>query len=189
MTKKILILSGDGIGPEVCTQAEKIINHLNSKQKLFEISHADIGGIAIDNHGHPFPKATEDAALKADAILLGAVGGYKWDSLEASKKPEKGLLGIRKSLELFANLRPAIVFPEELADASTLKRDIVAGLDIMIVRELTGGIYFGFPKGIRKLWNGQQKGYDTEVYKTHEIKRIAKIAFELLKSVITKSAR
>ncbi len=180
MTKKILILSGDGIGPEVCAQAEKIINHLNSKQKLFEISHADIGGIAIDNHGHPFPKATKDAALKADAILLGAVGGYKWDGLEASKKPEKGLLGIRKSLELFANLRPAIVF-EELADASSLKEEIVAGLDIMIVRELTGGIYFGEPKGIETLPNGEQKAYNTEVYSTHEIKRIAKVAFELAK--------
>lgn len=180
MKKKILILPGDGIGPEVTKQAVKILSHLNSKQQLFDISYADIGGIAIDNHGEPFPKITEEAAKNADAILLGAVGGPKWDGLKSEKKPEKGLLAIRKSLELFANLRPAIVFPE-LADASTLKKEIVSGLDIMIVRELTGGIYFGYPKGIKKLWNGERKAWNTEVYRTHEIIRIAKVAFELAK--------
>ncbi len=180
MTKKILILPGDGIGPEVTKEAEKILNYINSKGKKFEISHADIGGIAIDNHSNPFPESTEQAAKKADAILLGAVGGPKWDGLKSAKKPEKGLLAIRKSLELFANLRPAIVFPE-LADASTLKTDIVSGLDVMIVRELTGGIYFGFPRGIKKLWNGERKAWNTEVYKTHEVIRIAKVAFELAK--------
>jgi len=178
--KKILILSGDGIGPEVCSQAEKIINYINSKEKTFEVSRADIGGIAIDKHGEPFPQETEKAALAADAVLLGAVGGPKWDGLPSVKKPEKGLLAIRKKLGLFANLRPAIIF-EELADASSLKRELVAGLDIMIVRELTGGIYFGFPRGIKKLWNGERKAYDTEVYKTHEVIRIAKVAFELAK--------
>ncbi len=178
--KKILILKGDGIGPEVCSEAVKILEYINSKKKRFEISYADIGGIAIDNHGEPFPKATEDAAKAADAILLGAVGGPKWDGLKSAKKPEKGLLAIRKSLELFANLRPAIVFPE-LADASTLKKEIVSGLDIMIVRELTGGIYFGFPQGMKKLWNGERKAWNTEVYRTHEVIRIAKVAFELAK--------
>lgn len=178
--KKILILSGDGIGPEVCREAEKILNYINSKEKQFEISHADIGGIAIDNHGNPFPRATEEAALKADAILLGAVGGSKWDKIETSKRPERGLLGIRKSLELFANLRPAIVFAE-LADASSLKKEIVSDLDILIVRELTGGIYFGTPRAIESLPNGERKGYDTEVYTTHEITRIAKVAFDLAK--------
>lgn len=177
--KKILILPGDGIGPEVTAEAVKILNHINSKSKAFEISYADIGGIAIDNHGDPFPEATEKAAKAADAILLGAVGGPKWDNIKG-KRPEKGLLGIRKSLELFANLRPAIVFPE-LADASTLKKDIVSGLDVMIVRELTGGIYFGYPQGMKKLWNGERKAWNTEVYKTHEITRIAKVAFELAK--------
>jgi 3-isopropylmalate dehydrogenase len=178
--KKILILSGDGIGPEVCAEAEKFLNHMNSQKKQFEISKADIGGIAIDNHGEPFPESTENAAKAADAVLLGAVGGHKWDGLHSSKKPEKGLLAIRKSLELFANLRPAIVFPE-LADASTLKKEFVSGLDIMIVRELTGGIYFGYPRGTKKLWNGGRKAWNTEVYKAHEITRISKVAFDLAK--------
>jgi 3-isopropylmalate dehydrogenase len=178
--KKILILSGDGIGPEVCREAEKILNYINSKEKQLEISHGDIGGIAIDNHGEPFPRTTEEAALKADAILLGAVGGAKWDKIETSKRPERGLLGIRKSLELFANLRPAIVFAE-LADASSLKKEIVSDLDILIVRELTGGIYFGTPRGIENLKNGERKGYDTEVYTSNEITRIAKVAFDLAK--------
>jgi len=178
--KKILVLQGDGIGPEVTAQAVRVLEHINSKDKKFEISYADIGGVAIDRHGEPFPAATEAAAKKADAILLGAVGGTKWDRIKTSKRPEKGLLAIRKSLELFANLRPAMIFPE-LADSSSLKREFVEGLDIMIVRELTGGIYFGYPRGIKKLWSGDRKGYDTEVYKTYEITRIAKIAFDLAK--------
>ncbi len=178
--KKILILPGDGIGPDVTAQAVKIIDYVNAKEKLFEVSYADIGGIAIDNHGDPFPDVTKNAAKKADAILLGAVGGPKWDGLESAKKPEKGLLGIRKELELFANIRPALVY-EELADASTLKKEIVAGLDIVIIRELTGGIYFGQPKGMKKLWNGERKAWNTEVYKSSEITRIAKVAFEIAK--------
>lgn len=178
MAKEILILAGDGIGPEVCAQVEKIINILNDKGSDFSVSHALLGGCAYDETGDPFPEATKEAAKKADAILLGAVGGPKWESLDISVRPEKGLLGIRKELELFANLRPAIVF-DELADASTLKHEVVSGLDIMIVRELTGGIYFGEPKGIEDLPNGDKKGYNTLVYTTPEIDRIAKVAFEL----------
>ena len=179
--KEILILAGDGIGPEVCKQVEKIISYLNeNKNTNFSVSHALLGGCAYDAEGDPFPESTKEAAKKADAILLGAVGGPKWESLDISVRPEKGLLGIRKELELFANLRPAIVF-DELADASTLKRDVVSGLDIMIVRELTGGIYFGEPKGIEDQADGTKKGYNTLVYTTPEIERIAKVAFELAK--------
>jgi len=177
--KNILILSGDGIGPEVCAQAVRILNWFNEKQGTdFVMSEALIGGCAIDEAGDPFPADTKEAARNADAILLGAVGGPKWESLDISKRPEKGLLGIRKELELFANLRPAIVF-DELADASTLKREVVSGLDIMIVRELTGGIYFGEPKGIDILPDGSRKGYNTLVYTTPEVERIARVAFDL----------
>lgn len=180
MTEKhILLLPGDGIGPEVVGQAKRIIEWLNTNRSTtFKTSEALIGGCAYDATGNPLPKETLDAAKKADAILLGAVGGPKWEPLDISVRPEKGLLGIRKALELFANLRPAIVF-EELADASTLKREIVAGLDMMIVRELTGGIYFGEPRGVDVLPDGTKKGYNTEVYTTPEIQRIARVAFEL----------
>lgn len=176
--KNILVLAGDGIGPEVCAEAVKIIDFFNSKEQIFNISYADIGGAAIDNHGNPFPDVTRDASSNADAILLGAVGGYKWESLPIAERPEIGLLGIRKHLELFANLRPAIVF-DELAEASTLKHEVIEGLDLMIVRELTGGIYFGEPKAVEVLPDGQKKGYNTLVYTTSEIERIARVAFDL----------
>lgn len=178
-TKNIFIIAGDGIGPEVCQQVERIIDWLASKNLLnATISHGLIGGAAYDETGSPLPKETIEQAKKADAVLLGAVGGPKWEPLDISVRPEKGLLGIRKELELFANLRPAIVF-EELASASTLKHEVVAGLDIMIVRELTGGIYFGQPRGVETLPDGQRKGVNTLVYTTSEVQRIAKVAFEL----------
>lgn len=179
--KNILVLAGDGIGPEVTKEAIRILEWLNAKRNAkFSVSYALIGGAAYDASGNPLPQETIDKAKKADAVLLGAVGGPKWESLDISVRPEKGLLGIRKALELFANLRPAIVF-DELADASTLKREVVAGLDIMIVRELTGGIYFGEPRGIDILPDGTKKGYNTEVYTTPEIQRIARVAFDLAK--------
>jgi 3-isopropylmalate dehydrogenase len=179
MQKHILILAGDGIGPEVCKQVERIIAWMNaSLGTKFTTSHELLGGCAYDETGDPFPKKTLEAAKKADAILLGAVGGPKWESLDISVRPEKGLLGIRKALGLFANLRPALVF-KELVDASTLKPEVVSGLDIMIVRELTGGIYFGEPKGVEKLPDGTRKGYNTLVYTTPEIQRIARVAFDL----------
>lgn len=178
MTKNILLLPGDGIGPEIIAEAEKILNFFNSKNNQFSISKAQLGGAAIDESGEPYPKETQDKAYAADAILLGAVGGPKWDALGPDKRPEKGLLGIRKHLELFGNLRPAVVF-EELADASTLKKEIVAGLDILIVRELTGDVYFGEPKGIEDLPDAQQKAYNTMVYTTSEIERVARVAFDL----------
>ena len=137
-----------------------------------------MGGAAIDAHGTPYPEQTAEQAQRADAILLGAVGGPKWDNIERSIRPERGLLKIRSELNLFANLRPAILYPQ-LADASSLKPEIVSGLDILIVRELTGGIYFGQPRGIRVLENGEKQGYNTDVYSESEIKRIAKVAFEL----------
>jgi 3-isopropylmalate dehydrogenase len=179
MTKKILVLAGDGIGPEVTAQAERIIGWLNENGRGdFGVSHALLGGCAYEEAGDPFPENTIDASKKADAILLGAVGGPQWEGLEYSKRPERGLLGIRKELGLFANLRPAIVF-DELADASSLKRELVSGLDIMIVRELTGGIYFGEPKGVEDIGDGNRRGYNTLVYTTPEIQRIARVAFEL----------
>lgn len=181
MTKNILILAGDGIGPEVTSQAIRILEWLDKNGRAkFKIDHALIGGCAYDATGSPFPEETLKKAKEADAILLGAVGGTKWENLDYSVRPERGLLGIRKALELFANLRPAIVF-EELADASTLKHEVVAGLDIMIVRELTGGIYFGEPKGVEVLKDGTRKGFNTLVYTTPEIQRVARVAFDLAK--------
>jgi 3-isopropylmalate dehydrogenase len=177
-TKKILVLAGDGIGPEVTKEAIKILNYFASKGLKIELDYADLGGIAIDNHNNPFPEITKEKARAADAVLLGAVGGPKWEHLDISMRPEKGLLGIRKELELFANLRPAVVF-EELAEASTIKKEVISGLDLMIVRELTGGIYFGEPRGIETLPNGEQKGYNTATYTTSEIKRVGRVAFEL----------
>lgn len=178
-SKHILILPGDGIGPEVTHEAVRIIEWLNENRDVsFTTSEALLGGIAYDEAGDPFPEETKEAAKKADAILLGAVGGPKWEPLDISVRPEKGLLGIRKELGLFANLRPAMVF-DELAAASSLKQEIISGLDIMIVRELTGGIYFGEPKGIEQLDDGQRKGYNTLVYSTDEIKRIGHVAFDL----------
>ena len=171
--KKILILPGDGIGPEVVAQAVKIIEKIGGA----ELDYADLGGVGYDNHGHPFPDETKAKAKEADAILLGAVGGPKWDNLDFSLKPERGLLGIRKELELFANLRPAIVF-DELVGASSLKQELIEGLDIMIVRELTGDIYFGEPRGISEQ-NGKRIGTNTMVYDEDEVKRVGRVAFDL----------
>lgn len=179
MSKKILILPGDGIGPEIVDEALKVIICLRDDHGLdIEIDEALVGGAAIDATGGPLPDATLDLAREADAILLGAVGGTKWESLDISIRPEKGLLGIRKELNLFANLRPAILYPQ-LADASSLKPEYVSGLDIMIVRELNGGIYFGQPRGIRELDNGERQGFNTLVYSESEIDRIVRVAGDI----------
>ncbi len=180
-TKNILLLAGDGIGPEVVAETKKIIDWFSSNGSVkFITSNALLGGSAYDAVGTPFPDETVVAAKKSDAVLLGAVGGPKWESLPIASRPEKGLLGIRKALGLFANLRPAVCF-DALADASTLKHEVVAGLDIMIVRELTGGIYFGQPRGVETLPDGTRKGINTEVYTSPEVIRIARVAFELAK--------
>ena len=179
MTKKILILPGDGIGPEIVAQAEKLIAHLINECGLeAELSHGLIGGSAIDADGVPLPDATLNMAKESDAILLGSVGGPKWEKIERSIRPERGLLAIRSALGLYANLRPAVLFPQ-LAAASTLKADVVSDLDIMIVRELTGGIYFGEPRGIRELDDGQRQGFNTLIYSESEIERIARTAFDV----------
>ena len=179
MSKNILILPGDGIGPEIVTEAVKVLATLRDNHGLdIEMDEALVGGAAYDAAGHPLPEATLELAREADAILLGAVGGTKWESLDISVRPEKGLLGLRSELELFANLRPAILYPQ-LAGASTLKPEVVSGLDIMIVRELTGGIYFGQPRGIRELDNGIKQGFNTLVYAEPEIERIARVAGDI----------
>ncbi len=179
MSKHIVILAGDGIGPEIVNEAEKVLSTVNQQFDLgLSWSHELLGGAAIDAHGVPLPDVTLNAARQADAVLLGAVGGPKWDAIERSIRPERGLLKIRAELNLFANLRPAILYPQ-LADASSLKPEIVSGLDILIVRELTGGIYFGQPRGIRTLENGERQGYNTDVYSESEIRRIAHVAFQL----------
>ncbi len=179
MTKKLLLIEGDGIGPEVVGQAKKIIEFFNKNtDKKFECENALLGGIAYDKVGTPFPKETVDLAKQSDAILLGAVGGLKWESLEYKHRPERGLLGIRKELELFANLRPATVFAA-LADSSTLKKEIVSGLDIMIVRELTGDVYFGEPRGVTTLADGSKQGVNTMIYNSKEVERIARVSFDL----------
>lgn len=179
MTHKIAVLAGDGIGPEIVNEAVKVLEYLNTDMELgLEFEDGLIGGAAYDETGSPFPKETIALTKAADAILLGAVGGYKWEVLDIADRPEKGLLGLRSELELFSNLRPAILYPQ-LADASTLKPEVVAGLDLMIVRELTGGIYFGQPRGVRILDNGEKQGYNTLVYSESEIKRIAHSAFKI----------
>ncbi len=179
MSKKILILPGDGIGPEIVAEAVNVINCLREESGLeVELDEALVGGAAYDAAGHPLPEATLELAREADAILLGAVGGAKWESLDIAVRPEKGLLGLRSELNLFANLRPAILYPQ-LADASTLKPEVVSGLNLMIVRELTGGIYFGQPRGIRKLESGEKEGYNTLIYKESEIDRILRVAFDI----------
>ncbi len=181
MSKQILILPGDGIGPEIVTEAVKVLAALRDDLGLdVDMDEALVGGAAIDATGGPLPQATLDLAKEADAVLLGAVGGPKWESLDISIRPEKGLLGLRSELNLFANLRPALLYPQ-LAQASSLKPEIVSGLDIMIVRELTGGIYFGQPRGIRTLENGERQGYNTLVYAESEIDRIARVAFDIAK--------
>ncbi|GAA3554188.1 3-isopropylmalate dehydrogenase [Marinobacter xestospongiae] len=178
MSKSVLLLPGDGIGPEIVAEAEKVLHKVNEQFDLglvFDSAH--VGGAAIDATGVPLPDDTLDKARKADAILLGAVGGPKWDGLDMAIRPEKGLLGLRSSLELFGNLRPAILYPQ-LASASSLKPEVVSGLDILIVRELTGGIYFGQPRGVRELDGGERQGYNTYVYSESEIRRIGRVAFE-----------
>ena len=177
MSKSILILPGDGIGPEIVAEAVKVLEYLRDQCALaVELPSALVGGAAIDATGKPLPEETLEQAKAADAVLLGAVGGPKWEPLDIAIRPEKGLLGLRAELELFANLRPALLF-EELANASTLKPEVVAGLDILIVRELTGGIYFGQPRGVRTLDNGERQGYNTLVYSESEIRRIGHVAF------------
>lgn len=179
MSKTILVLPGDGIGPEIINEAVKVIACLRDDHGLdVDLDEALVGGAAIDATGGPLPDATMDLAREADAILLGAVGGTKWESLDISIRPEKGLLGLRSGLNLFANLRPAILYPQ-LAGASSLKPEIVSGLDIMIVRELTGGIYFGQPRGVNILESGERQGINTLVYRESEIDRIARVAFDI----------
>ncbi|WHI46199.1 3-isopropylmalate dehydrogenase [Microbulbifer sp. VAAF005] len=178
MTKKVMILPGDGIGPEIVEQAMAVLEVASGKFNLgLSFEQGLIGGSSIDAHGEPLTDETLKAAGDCDAVLLGAVGGPQWDTLEREIRPEKGLLKIRSGLGLYANLRPAILYPQ-LADASSLKPEVVAGLDILIVRELTGGIYFGEPRGIKTLENGERQGFNTYVYSESEIERIARSAFE-----------
>ena len=178
MSHRILLLPGDGIGPEVVEQARRV---LVATAGVFDLDlifdSADLGGVAIDRHGDPYPEATRLLARQADAILLGAVGGPKWDTLPAAQRPERGLLAIRSDLDLFCNLRPAMLYPQ-LADASSLKPDLVAGLNLLIVRELTGGIYFGEPRGVETSADGVRRGFNTDVYDETEIGRIARLAFQ-----------
>ena len=175
---KIAVLPGDGIGPEIVAQAAKVLEALRSDGLKVELEYAHIGGAGYDAAGDPFPAETEKLALAADALLLGAVGGYQYDTLPRPKRPEQGLLRIRKGLGLFANLRPAMVYPE-LVNASSLKPELVSGLDIMILRELTGDIYFGQPRGIRTLDNGERQGFDTMLYSESEIRRVAHAGFRI----------
>lgn len=177
MTKKIAILNGDGIGPEIIAQAVKVLDKLIEQGLAVSYEYAKLGGEAYDAYGLPYPIQTQEIVQKADAVLLGAVGSPKYDDLDRPLRPERGLLAIRKDLNLFANLRPAILY-QELAGASTLKPEVVSGLDILIVRELTGDIYFGEPRGIATLDNGEREGFNTMRYGESEIRRIAKVSFE-----------
>ena len=180
-SRKVLLLPGDGIGPEVVREVKKILEWFNKNKSLdFSFEEELIGGASIDANKIPITDEVFYKSLQSDAVILGACGGPKWDNLEFSKKPERALLKLRKELKLFANLRPAICF-KQLVDSSSLKPEIVSGLDIMIVRELTGGIYFGEPRGIEPIENNQRKGINTHTYTTNEIHRIAKVAFELAK--------
>jgi len=175
---RITLLPGDGIGPEIMSVAVDVLNVVGKRFDLsFEFSTALIGGAAIDETGEPLPAVTLDMCRNSDAVLLAAIGGYKWDSLPSHLRPEAGLLGLRAGLQLFANLRPAKIIPQ-LIDASTLKREVVEGVDIMVVRELTGGIYFGKPKGIFTTESGEKRGVNTMVYTESEIERIGRVAFE-----------
>lgn len=182
MTRKLFLLPGDGIGPEAMNEVRKFITFMNDKQKTgFETDEGLVGGSAYDAHGESISDADMDKAMAADAVLFGAVGGSKWDDVPYEARPEAGLLRLRKDMELFANLRPAICYPA-LANSSSLKPEVVEGLDILIVRELTGGVYFGEPKEIIDLGNGQKRGIDTQVYDTYEIERISGVAFEMART-------
>lgn len=178
MSHKILVLPGDGIGPEIIAEAIKVLDVFRQEGSLVaEYEYAHLGGAGYDAAGHPYPEQTRTIAKQSDAILLGAVGGPQYDTLPRDLRPERGLLSIRTDLGLFANLRPAILY-DELADASTLKNEVVAGLDLMIVRELNSGIYFGQPRGIRVLENGERQGYNSATYTESQIERIARVGFE-----------
>ena len=178
MSRKVLVISGDGIGPEITTETLKVLAVVEARFNLgMEFDEALLGGAALDATGVPMPDETLEKAQASDAILFAAIGGPKWDGIGRDIRPEKGLLQFRGALQLFGNLRPAILYPQ-LADASSLKPEVVAGLDILIVRELTGGIYFGEPRGIRTLENGEREGYNTYKYNETEIRRIGKMAFE-----------
>ena len=179
MTYRILVLPGDGIGPEIVEQARRVAGWYSASRSFSFVTEEDlVGGISYEAHGSPATDAMMKKALAADAVLFGAVGGPQWDKLPFAKKPEQGLLRLRGDMKLFANLRPALCF-EALKDASSLRPEIVAGLDILIVRELTGGVYFGQPKETTTLPDGQKRAVDTQVYTTSEIERIARVAFEL----------
>ena len=176
---KLTILAGDGIGPEAMNEVKKLVGWINQNSDITIDTQDDlIGGCAYDEYGVPFADETLEKCRASDAIIMGSVGGPKWDSVDYIKRPEAGLLRLRKELDLFANLRPAIVF-DALVEASTLKPEIIRGLDILIVRELTGGVYFGEPRGIEDLSNGERRGVNTQVYTTSEIKRVGRVAFEL----------
>ena len=179
--RKLLLLPGDGIGPEVMREVKKIIEWFNKNKSLdFKIEEDLVGGASYDKHKNPITDEVFYKALESEAVILGAVGGPKYDNLEFSKRPERALLKLRKELKLFANLRPAICF-KQLVEASSLKPEIISGLDIMIVRELTGGIYFGEPRGIEPIENNERKGVNTHTYTTSEIQRVARVAFDLAK--------
>ena len=179
--KKILVLPGDGIGNEVMAEVLKIIDWLSKTRSMsFEISERLVGGTAYDKEGDSISDVTMQEALDADAVLFGAVGGPKWDKVEREKRPEAALLRLRKELDLFANLRPAVVF-DALAEASPLKLNLVKGLDILILRELTSGVYFGQPRGVSKINDNEEKAIDTQSYTTSEITRITRVAFDLAK--------
>ncbi|MCX8098059.1 MAG: 3-isopropylmalate dehydrogenase [Casimicrobiaceae bacterium] len=175
---KILVLPGDGIGPEIVEQAVRVLERLRDEGEPIELAFGVLGGAAYDRYGHPYPEPTREQAHAADAILLGAVGGPRYDELPRQLRPERGLLAIRRDLGLFANLRPALLYPE-LAGASSLKPEVVSGLDLMIVRELTGDIYFGEPRGRRKTPSGEEEGFDTMRYSASEIERIARLAVSI----------
>ncbi|QDC44249.1 3-isopropylmalate dehydrogenase [Methylophilus medardicus] len=178
MALNIAVLPGDGIGPEIIAQALRVLEVLKNEGLDMTFTEAPLGGQAYDQFGHPYPEFTQEVCRKADAVLLGAVGGPQYDNLDRPLRPERGLLAIRKDLGLFANLRPAVLFPE-LANASTLKPEVVAGLDIMIVRELTGDVYFGQPRGMRTNEQGVREGFNTMIYSEPEVRRIAHVAFQI----------
>lgn len=179
--KKVLVLAGDGIGPEVVGEVRRVVDWMDKRRHVsFDLSEGLVGGAAIDAHGVPLTDETMADAMSVDAVLFGSVGGPKWEKMPFEVQPERGLLRLRKEMDLFANLRPAMVF-DALADASSLKPELVAGLDIMIVRELTGGIYFGEPRGIETLPSGEKRGFNTQSYTESEIERIVRVGFELAK--------